>query len=91
MAEVSLEVPIGSFTALIGPSGCGKSTLLRLLGGLDVPTTGTITLGGKTPDELRRSGRIGVVFQDASLLPWRSVRRNVALPSKCFAVGPTLR
>ena len=88
MAEVSLEVPIGSFTALIGPSGCGKSTLLRLLGGLDVPTTGTITLGGKTPDELRRSGRIGVVFQDASLLPWRSVRRNVALPLQVLRRRP---
>lgn len=80
LADVSLDVPVGSLTALIGPSGCGKSTLLRLLGGLDHPTSGSIALGSSSPDDLRRAGRIGIAFQDASLLPWRSVRRNIALP-----------
>jgi NitT/TauT family transport system ATP-binding protein len=76
---IDFEVARGSFTALIGPSGCGKSTLLRLLGDLDQPTEGTLSVHGRPPAELRRSGAVGVAFQDASLLPWRSVRRNISL------------
>ncbi|MFD1713511.1 ABC transporter ATP-binding protein [Amnibacterium flavum] len=76
---IDLELPEFSFTALIGASGCGKSTLLRLLGDLDAPTSGTVTVDGESPSRLRKQGRIGVAFQDPSLLPWRSVRRNIAL------------
>ena len=77
---VSLEVPAGQFLSLLGPSGCGKSTLLRLVAGLDRPSDGEILTGGRaiTPDQ-RRSG-MAFVFQDAHLLPWRSVLHNVALP-----------
>jgi NitT/TauT family transport system ATP-binding protein len=53
--------------------------LLRLLGDLDQPTEGTLSVHGRPPAELRRSGAVGVAFQDASLLPWRSVRRNISL------------
>lgn len=78
--NVSLSVPLGSFNALIGPSGCGKSTLLRLIGGLDEPDDGTITIGGRSPREVREGGELGVVFQDPALLPWRSVAKNITLP-----------
>lgn len=76
---IDLELPAGSFTALIGASGCGKSTLLRLIGDLDEPTAGAVTIGGERPSVLRKAGRVGVAFQDPSLLPWRSVRRNISL------------
>lgn len=69
---IDLQIPDGQFMALLGPSGCGKSTLLRIIAGLDQPTQGQI-LG------VDRS-RIAYVFQDAHLLPWRTVVRNVALP-----------
>ena len=76
---LDLHVPAGGFTALIGPSGCGKSTALRLVAGLDTPDEGTIDMGGASPDEMRRGRRIGVAFQDPSLLPWRTVSTNIRL------------
>jgi NitT/TauT family transport system ATP-binding protein len=79
LSGFDLTVPGGGFTALIGPSGCGKSTALRLIAGLDTPTVGTIDVDGRTPDEVRRERRIGVAFQDPSLLPWRTVRGNIRL------------
>lgn len=80
LREVSLDCPPGSFTALIGPSGCGKSTILRLALGLDTADAGDIKVDGKLPAQATTSGVTGVAFQDAALLPWRSVEANIALP-----------
>jgi NitT/TauT family transport system ATP-binding protein len=63
--------------AIVGPSGCGKSTLLRLAAGLTAPSTGTLTVGARN---------VGYVFQDPTLLPWRSVRRNVELLGELHGV-----
>lgn len=82
-----LAVAGGGFTALIGPSGCGKSTALRLIAALDHPTSGSISIGGRTPDQLRRERRIGVAFQDPSLLPWRTVRGNIRLALQLVGRG----
>lgn len=80
LRDVSLDCAPGSFTALIGPSGCGKSTILRLCLGLDEADAGTLAVGGLPPTEATRKGLTGVAFQDAALLPWRSVQSNIALP-----------
>jgi NitT/TauT family transport system ATP-binding protein len=78
--KVSLEISPGEFIALIGPSGCGKSTLLRLLADLDVPSEGSILVDGQAPSVLRKEHRMGVAFQQATLLPWRSLEENICLP-----------
>jgi NitT/TauT family transport system ATP-binding protein len=70
LAEASLEVAPGEFVSVVGPSGCGKSTLLRIASGLDGITAGSVEMGSK---------RLGYVFQDATLLPWRTAAQNVGL------------
>jgi NitT/TauT family transport system ATP-binding protein len=77
---VDLEVGRGEFVSVIGPSGCGKSTLLRIVGGLQEPTAGHVRIDGLAPGAAQSAKEIGVVFQDPSLLPWRSVGANVRLP-----------
>jgi putative ABC transport system ATP-binding protein len=83
----TLDIPEGDFVALMGPSGSGKTTLLNLLGGLDVPTEGTVDVGGARISSLRgsqlsqwRSRHIGFVFQLYNLLPVLTAEKNVELP-----------
>jgi NitT/TauT family transport system ATP-binding protein len=78
--DVSFSVESGGFMSLLGPSGCGKSTLLRVVADLLAPTSGTITVLGRTPREARLDRALGFVFQDPALLPWRTALDNVALP-----------
>ncbi|CAI7995603.1 Uncharacterized ABC transporter ATP-binding protein MJ0412, partial [Geodia barretti] len=78
--RVDLDVERGSFVSVIGPSGAGKTTLLKVLGGLIDQTSGVVEIDGAAPEEARRGNRIGFVFQDPTLLPWRTVAGNVALP-----------
>jgi NitT/TauT family transport system ATP-binding protein len=80
LRSIDLRLPPGSFTALIGPSGCGKSTLLRIISGLQLPDDGHVSLAGRSPEDLRQQGMIGLSFQDSALLPWRDVTENIALP-----------
>jgi NitT/TauT family transport system ATP-binding protein len=77
LESVNLTVSKGEFVSLIGPSGCGKSTALKLIAGLAVPTAGTISVDGMTPNNAREI--ISFIFQDATLLPWRTVQQNVGL------------
>lgn len=77
---ISMTVQPGEFVSLIGPSGCGKSTLLRLIGDLVTPTAGVLRINGKEPHQARLDRDYGMVFQRATLLNWRSVRKNVELP-----------
>jgi NitT/TauT family transport system ATP-binding protein len=78
--DVSLAVRGREFVSLLGPSGCGKSTLLRLVADILSPTEGRISVAGESPDAARRERAFGFVFQDATLLAWRSALQNVLLP-----------
>ncbi len=79
--NVSLEVGDEEFVAIVGPSGCGKTTLLRMVAGLDSPSSGEVSVGGKKvagpgPDR-------AVVFQQFALFPWRTVKQNIAFGLEC--------
>ena len=79
LKSVDLDIARGSFVSIVGPSGCGKSTLMKILGDLLVPTSGQVSIEGMSPGDLRRAGRIGLVFQQANLMPWLNVEQNIRL------------
>jgi NitT/TauT family transport system ATP-binding protein len=78
LRDVDLAIRPHRFVALVGPSGCGKSTSLSLIAGLDLPSSGTVTLRGKPVAGI--SDGVGFLFQRDALLPWKTVRENVGLP-----------
>ncbi|MEA2825934.1 MAG: NitT/TauT family transport system ATP-binding protein [Actinomycetota bacterium] len=78
LTPIDLQAKAGELVAIVGPSGCGKSTLLRIASGLEPATSGVA----------RCEGTVGFVFQDATLLPWRSVARNVELGAELLGVSP---
>lgn len=85
--SVNLAIEKGQFVAVMGPSGCGKSTLLHLIGGLDRPTTGSVSIDGKDISKMKdeeltelRRRKMGFVFQFFNLIPVLSAVENAALP-----------
>lgn len=91
---VSLRIRRGQFVALMGPSGCGKTTLLNLMGAIDTPSRGTLSVDGVALAELSedaladlRRDRIGVVFQFYNLIPTLSARENIELPMQFQRAG----
>jgi NitT/TauT family transport system ATP-binding protein len=89
--DVSLTVRPGEFVSLIGPSGCGKSTLLRLIADLDTPTAGSIQVFGKPARQARIDQDYGIAFQQAGLLPWRTVAGNIELPLELHGASKQAR
>jgi putative ABC transport system ATP-binding protein len=95
---LNLDIEQGDFVALMGPSGSGKTTVLNLIGGLDRPTAGEVTVAGERLDRLGasalarwRSRNIGFVFQFYNLMPMLSAERNVELPLLLTALGGAQR
>jgi NitT/TauT family transport system ATP-binding protein len=87
IAEVSCAIDAGEFVSIIGPSGCGKSTFLMMLAGLLKPSSGEILLGGSPVSE--QSETFGIVFQQPTLFPWRTVSENVELPGEINGLPKT--
>ena len=96
LAPTDLSIPAGEMLVLLGPSGCGKTTLLRMIGGLVEPSSGSISISGKS---LWAGGRrqdsaaseLGMVFQDANLFPWLTVEENVSLPLALKGISKSKR
>ena len=92
--ELDLDIPEGDFIAIMGPSGSGKTTLLNLLGGLDRPSQGTVTVGDAELSSMSnnqlsrwRSNNVGFIFQFYNLLPVLSAQKNVELPLLLTSFG----
>lgn len=80
LSDIKLQIDKGDFVALIGPSGCGKTTLLRVIADLEPCTGGATLVNDQSPREARLSRCYGYVFQTPTLLPWRTVEKNIHLP-----------
>ena len=85
--DLNLEIPKQDFLALMGPSGSGKSTLLNLIGGLDTPSSGSVSINGERIDQMNskqlsnwRAGNVGFIFQFYNLLPVLTAQKNIELP-----------
>ena len=78
LSNIDLAVKRGEFVSFIGPSGCGKTTLMRVVADLEQPTSGSVTVNGKTPEQARLDRSYGYVFQAAALFPWRTIEDNIS-------------
>lgn len=84
--DVSLDIREGEFISLLGPSGCGKTTMLRIIADLLQPTSGSVSILGQSPRDIRLQQKYGIVFQSPVLYDWRTVRRNICLPMEIMGV-----
>lgn len=91
LIDIDLSIAAGEFVSLIGPSGCGKSTLLRLIANLIEPTSGSITVNGKSSKQARLDQDYGMAFQQSGLFEWRSVAKNIELPLELKGWNSTKR
>jgi len=85
LSQTSLAIASGDFVALVGPSGCGKSTILKLVAGLLRPTSGVVLVRDREPGASLREAdavRVGIAFQNPTMLPWLTIRDNVMVPLK---------
>lgn len=80
LLPVDLTIRQGEFITLLGPSGCGKSTLLKMIAGLEAPSDGKLMLFRRDRREKQRDLPLSFVFQEATLMPWSNVHKNVRLP-----------
>lgn len=86
LKNINLDIRQGEFISLLGPSGCGKTTLLRTIADLQQPTSGSISVRGLSPREIRMQKKYGIVFQNPVLYDWRTVRRNVCMPMEMMGI-----
>lgn len=86
LKDVNLEIKEGEFISLLGPSGCGKTTLLRIIADLIQHTSGSVTVRGQSPRDIRLQKKYGIVFQNPVLYDWRTVRRNVCMPMELLGM-----
>ncbi|MEM5494853.1 ABC transporter ATP-binding protein [Hoeflea sp. AS16] len=91
LKDITLDIAEGEFVSLIGPSGCGKTTLLRVIADLEKPTGGTVSINGMTPEQARLARAYGYVFQQAALLPWRTIEDNISLPLEVMGLDKATR
>ena len=84
LKDITFSVAGSQFISILGASGCGKSTLLMMIAGLEPVSRGRITIGGKLVEHPRRD--VGVIFQDATLLPWKTALENTLLPIEIFGL-----
>jgi len=86
--DVSIDIGDGEFVTVVGPSGCGKTTLLRTIGGLESPTAGRVRVDGDPPEAAQSNARLGFVFQDHTLLPWKTALENVTFLRRMAGKDP---
>lgn len=86
LENINLDIHEGEFISLLGPSGCGKTTLLRIIADLLQPTSGSVSILGQTPREVRLQQKYGIVFQSPVLYDWRTVRRNICMPMEIMKI-----
>jgi multiple sugar transport system ATP-binding protein len=92
LRALDLDVPDGSFLALLGPSGCGKTTALRVLAGLELPSAGRVLIGERDVTRLQpRDRNVAMVFQSYALYPHMTVRENIAYPLRIRKIAPAER